>query len=114
MKLTSSEDRASLAPAAPAIVLEAIVKQFAIAATYNLTEVTLAPHILYTKHGDLHVDAVTMERDGKPPKEVKLGTFKLSGLGALRVTPRHFVPHRLFDARDPKYADVTLMAVEPA
>ena len=111
MKLTSTEDRADPSPAAPAIVLEAIVKRFAISATYNLAEVTLAPHILYTRHGDLHVDAITMERDGRPPKEVKIGTFKLSGLSALRVTPRHFVPHRMFDAADAKYADVTLLAV---
>lgn len=113
MKLTSSEDRAVHSPAAPAIILEAIVKQFAVAATYNLAEVTLAPHVLYTKHGDLHVDAITMERDGRPPKEVKIGTFKLSGLGALRVTPRHFTPSALFDQHDERYKDVTLMAVEP-
>lgn len=111
MKLTSTEDRVEPSPAAPAIVLEAIVKRFAISATYNLAQVTLAPHILYTRHGDLHVDAITLEREGKPPKEVKIGTFKLSGLNALRVTPRHFVPSRMFDAADPKYADVTLMAI---
>lgn len=112
MKLTSTEDRAEPSPAAPAIVLEAIVKQFAVAATYNLAEVTLAPHILYTRHGDLHVDAITLERDGKPPKEVKIGTFKLSGLGALRVTPRHFTPSALFNPSEPRYDDATLMAVE--
>lgn len=111
MTLTTNEDRPEPSTAAPAIIFEAIVKHFAVSATYNLTEVTLAPHILYTRHGDLHVDAVTLERDGKPPKEVKIGTFKLSGLGALRVTPRHFTPNRMFDAADAKYAGVTLMAV---
>ena len=103
MKLTSSEDRAVPSAAAPAIILEAIVRQFAVAATYNMAQVTLAPHIL---------DAITVERDGKPPKEVKVGTFRLSGLGALRVTPRHFVPSKLFDPNDERYRDVTLMAVE--
>ena len=113
MKLNTSEDRAAAAPAAPAIVLEAIVKQVALAATYNLADVTIAPHILYTRHGDLHVDAITLERDGKPPKEIKIGTFKLSGLGALRVTPRQFTPSKLFDPTDVRYADVTVMAIEP-
>ena len=96
----------------PAIVLEAIVKQRAIAATYNRADVTLAPHILYTRHGDLHIDALTLERDGRPPREVKLGTFKLAGLSALRLTPRKFETSELFNARDAKYADVALLAVE--
>ena len=98
----------------PAIVLEAIVKQRAIAGTYNRADVTLAPHILYTRHGDLHIDALTLERDGRPPREVKIGTFKLAGLGALRLTPRRFEPSRLFDSGDSKYADVALLAVDRA
>ena len=104
--------RAEPSPVAPAIILEAIVKQLVVAATYNLAEIRLAPHILYTRHGDLHVDAITVERDGRPPKEVKIGTFKLAGLGGLRVTPRQFTPSELFNPNEPKYADVTLMAVE--
>ncbi len=96
----------------PAIVLEAIVKQRAIAATYNRADVTLAPHILYTRHGDLHIDALTLERDGRPPKEHKIGTFKLTGLGALRLTPRKFEASHLFNARDAKYVDVKLLSVE--
>ncbi len=98
----------------PTIVLEAIVKQRAIAATYNRADVTLAPHILYTRHGDLHIDALTLERDGRPPKEHKIGTFKLTGLGALRLTPRRFEASTLFNARDAKYADVALLAVQTA
>ena len=98
-------------PATP-LFLEAIVKQLAVAATYNRTEVTFAPHVLYTKHGDLHVDAVTLERDGKPPKEEKLGTFKLAGLSAVRVTPRRFAPSALFDPAAERYAGETVMAVQ--
>ena len=99
-------------PASTPTVFEAIVKQQCIAATYNRGEVTLAPHAIFTKHGEIHVDAVTVERDGKPPKEVKLGTFKLAGLGAVRITPRRFTPHAVFDATDAKYGDTMLMAVE--
>ncbi len=96
------------------VFLEAIVKRQAVAATYNRTEVTLAPHILYTRHGDLHVDAVTLERDGKPPKEEKLGVFKLAGLSGVRITPRRFVVSALFDPEAERYAGESVMAVEPA
>ena len=112
--MPSPEAPASPPPPPPStpIVFEAIVKQQCIAATYNRGEVTLAPHAIYTKHGEIHVDAVTVERDGKPPKEVKLGTFKLAGLGGVRITPRRFTRNPVFDAADAKYGDALLMAVE--
>ena len=96
------------------VLLEAIVKRQAVAATYNRTEVILAPHILYTRHGDLHVDATTIEREGKPPKEEKLGTYKLAGLSAVRITPRRFVPSALFDPAAERYKGEAVMAVERA
>lgn len=108
------ERPASPPPATTPTVFEAIVKQLAIAATYNRGEVTLAPHVIYTRHGELYVDAVTLERDGKPPKEVKLGAFKLAGLTPLRLTARRFTVSELFHAGDAKYDGVTLMAVETA
>ena len=98
-------------PATP-VFLEAIVKQQAVAATYNRVEMTFAPHILYTKHGDLHVDAVTIERDGQPPREVKLGVFKLAGLSAVRITPRRFDVSPLFDPALERYEGETLIAVQ--
>lgn len=100
-------------PATP-IFLEAIVKRQAVAATYNRVEVTFAPHVLYTKHGDLHVDAVTLERDGKPPREAKLGVFKLAGLSGVRITPRRFAPSASFDPAAERYAGHTVIAVDPA
>lgn len=103
-------DTMMLAP----VFMEAIVKQQAVAATYNRVEVTLAPHVLYTRHGDLHVDAVTIERDGRPPREEKLGTFKLAGLSSVRLTPRRFALSTLFDAVAERYSGQTLLAVQPA
>lgn len=101
----------STEPATP-VFLEAIVKRQAVAATYNRVEVTMAPHVLYTRHGELHVDAVTIERDGKPPREEKIGTFKLSGLSAVRITPRRFTPSALFEAAAERYLGETVMAVD--
>ena len=98
-------------PGATPVVLEAIVKQLCLAATYNRQEVTLAPHILYTKHGELHVDGVVLEREGRPPKELKLGTFKLAGLHPLRVTARRFERSALFRPGEARYKDQTLMVV---
>ncbi len=115
MKLNTDEDRVVAPPSPPAtmpVVFEAIVKQQALAATYNRGDITIAPHIVYTKHGEFYLDAVTLERDGKPPREPKIGAFKISGLGGMRVTPRRFTPSELFNPKEERYDGVTLLAVD--
>lgn len=109
---TTTRPAAAAVPDTVPIVFEAIVKKQALAATYNRGAVTLAPHIVYTKHGEIYVDAVTLEREGQPPKEVKVGAFKLAGLGGIRITPRRFTPSEMFAPEDEKYSGVTLLAVE--
>ena len=94
------------------LVLEAIAFRKCIEATYNRAAVKLAPHILYTRHGELFIDAVTVEREGLPPRETKLGTFKLAGLGIREIVSRTFTPAALFNPTDPKYDGATLFAVE--
>lgn len=94
------------------LIFEAIALRKAVTATYNRGTVILAPHILYTKNDALHIDAVTIERDGQPPREVKLGTFRLDGLKDLALTERLFNISPLFEAADPKYADAALFKVE--
>lgn len=91
---------------------EGVALKKCITATYNRMQVTLAPHILYTRHDEMHVDAVTLERDGQPPRELKLGTFKLSGLKDVTVEERQFEPYEVFDANAEKYQDTTLLVVE--
>ncbi len=109
--MTSTPD-----PTAPnnanALLLQAIALRKCITATYNRMACTLAPHILYTKHDDVFVDAVTLERDGQPPKEIKLGTFKLAGLKDIEVTDRSFVADAIFNPGDIKYDRVTLFVVD--
>ncbi|KKI20879.1 MULTISPECIES: hypothetical protein [unclassified Sphingomonas] len=114
MKLNTDQDQVapSPPPATMPVVFEAIVKQQALAATYNRGDVTLAPHIVYTKHGEFYLDAVTLERDGKPPREPKIGAFKIVGLGGMRVTPRRFTPSELFNPKEERYEGVTLLAVD--
>ena len=94
------------------IILEAIALKKLVEATYNRMVVKLAPHILYTRHGELYVDAVTVERDGRPPREIKLGTFKLAGLQIPSLLNNTFSAESIFDPNDQKYAGVTLFAVE--
>lgn len=103
---------AAAAPACTPIIFEAIVRKMCLSAMYNRVEMTLAPQILYTKHDELFMDAEPIARDGKPPREPKIATFKLAGLSAVRLTPRSFARSALFEAEAEKYHGVTLMAVE--
>ncbi len=93
------------------IFLEAIALKTSVEAVYNRMKLRLAPHILYTRHDELFVDAVTLERDGRPPREVKLGTFKLAGLREVALADQAFQPAPVFDPQQSKYAGVTLFAV---
>ena len=61
----------------------------------------------------MYVDAVPLEKDGLPPREVKLGTFKLSGLKDVRVEDLHFERSEIFEPAAEKYEGTTLLAVEP-
>lgn len=99
-------------PTTNKLLLEAIALRKCVAATYNRMTVTLAPHILYTRHGELYLDAVTIERDGQPPRETKLGAFKLTGLTNVKPLDRMFEPASIFVPSDEKYAGTALFAVE--
>ena len=111
-------DQTMTAPEAPTpagpvpTVFEAIVKQLCLNASWNRAPVVLAPHILYTRHGELFVDAVTVARDNMLAREPKLGTFKLAGLGDLKLSNRSFERSDLFEPEAEKYAGVTLMNIE--
>lgn len=102
-------------PANPTpMVLEGIVRQLCLTATYNRTRMVLAPHILYQRGGALYVDAQIVSRDFVIPREEKIGTFKLDGLKGLTLTERSFTISKLFEPEAEKYAGTTLMAVEAA
>lgn len=93
-------------------IFEAIVRRTCVTATYNRTEVLLAPHAVWTRHGDMFVDAVTVALNGAPPRETKLGTFKLIGLNDIGRTDTVFTPSALFDPADEKYGGEVIFAVE--
>ncbi|HEX7876403.1 MAG TPA: hypothetical protein VF489_07425 [Sphingobium sp.] len=98
----------------PTTFFEAIALQKCLTATYNKLVVKLAPHILYTRHDEMFIDAVAVEREGRPPRELKLGTFKLAGLNDVILTDETFeAMHGLYDENDSKYKGVTLFAIAP-
>lgn len=92
-------------------ILEAIALQRCIEVTYNRMRMKLAPHVLYTRHGDLFLDAVVVEREGRAPGGAKLGTFKVAGLAIADMLPRSFQPLSGFSASDPRYQETASFAV---
>ncbi len=109
----TNDDAEPSGPSGPApTILEAIVKQRCVTARWNRDKVVLAPHILYTRHDELFVDAVTVARNGMLPRETKLGTYKLAGLGDLTLSARDFRVSDLFEPEAERYVGATLMAVE--
>jgi hypothetical protein len=96
----------------PKLFFEAIALKKCISATYNRLSVILAPHVLYTKHGELHIDAVTIEREGSPPREPKVGTYKLIGLNDVALTERAFERSPVFEPEAERYTDQTLFMIE--
>lgn len=105
---------ADAAPSGPMpIILEAVVRQLCVNATYNRDKIVLAPHVVYTRHGELYVDAITVARNGMLPREPKLGSFKVTGLGDVRLTGRDFAISDLYEPEAERYAGCALIAVEP-
>jgi len=96
----------------PASVLRRAIRlKLCVTAVYNKAVFKFAPHILYTRHDDPFVDAMVIERDGNPPREAKLGVFKLSGLKDVALTTVPFLPLPAFDPAEEKYAGTTLQAI---
>ncbi|MEQ1549018.1 MAG: hypothetical protein ABL918_10290 [Chakrabartia sp.] len=94
------------------LLFEAIALKKCITATYNSLAVKLAPHILYTRHDELYLDAVTVERQGMKPRDIKVGAFKITGLKDVALTDQHFESNAVFDPSAEKYADVTVFMIE--
>ena len=110
---TSDEDQPEVPQGAVPTLFAAIVKQLCVNVTYNRDKVVLAPHVAYTRHGELYVDAVTVARNNMLPREEKLGTFKVTGLGAPRLSGRAFDVSALYEPEAERYSGCALVAVEP-
>ncbi|MDB5671495.1 MAG: hypothetical protein JWO25_2454 [Alphaproteobacteria bacterium] len=94
------------------LVFEAIALRKCLDAVYNGGTVRLAPHLLFTRHDELYLAAATLIRDGQPPREPKLGTFKLTGLKELALSQDQFRPLPGYDPAGPPAPAETLFALE--
>ncbi|WCT73019.1 hypothetical protein PQ455_15485 [Sphingomonas naphthae] len=87
------------------LLTDAIATRRAIEAVYNRDTIRLAPHVLYRRDDTLFLDGVVMQRNGAPPREAKLGAFRLTGLTRLRMAPDSFAPIATFDPAEERYGD---------
>ncbi len=94
------------------VILQAIALKKCITATYNGTKMRLAPHILYTKHDEMFMDAVALLKNDVPPREKKLGTFKIIGIKDMELEEEGFEIEPFYEPSAEKYEGVTLFAVE--
>lgn len=73
-------------------VIEAIAKRLLLRAEYNGVVLTLAPHQLYDRHGDLHIGAINTAKVWREGEAPRLGSFKLAGLRNVSLTADPFDP----------------------
>ena len=92
-------------------MMEAIARRMIVTADYNGNRMTLAPHQLFERHGDLFVSALNLAKVWREDEEPRLGQFKLDGLGAPELEGTSFEPIPSFEAAAPREDDVLLMAV---
>lgn len=73
-------------------IIEAIVLKRAICAEYNGAEMLLAPHRMFSRHGELFVSALNLRKNWRSEEERRLGHFKLVGLSKTAIAPDEFEP----------------------
>jgi len=71
-------------------LLEAIARSVLLKATYNGQTLTLAPHALFTRRGDLFVSALNLTKNWRSSDEMHLGYFKVTGLAGVELTQERF------------------------
>ena len=81
---------APVADAARIGVLEAIARKVLLVAAYNGQRITLAPHALFARRGELYASALNLSKNWRSDEERRLGYFKVAGLAAVEVTEDPF------------------------
>jgi hypothetical protein len=92
-------------------ILEAIATKHCLTGAYNGTHFLLAPHILYTRRDLVYLDAVPITKNGMPPREPKMATFKVDGMADIALTDEPFEVSYLYEPWQDKYRDKTLFSV---
>lgn len=93
------------------IVIEAIGRTRLLIASYNGTEMQLAPHQLYSRRGEFFVSALNMGKNWRSVEEQRLGHFKIAGLSSVALSEIEFSPLESFDHSLPQEEDEKIFAV---
>ena len=93
------------------LVIEAIALKRAITAEYNGTEMLLGPHLLFSRHDDLFLNALNLRKVWRSEEEKRLGAFKLDGLSKIAVTGESFEPISGFEPVPPRETDLQVFAL---
>ncbi|MCT2399127.1 WYL domain-containing protein [Novosphingobium mangrovi (ex Huang et al. 2023)] len=92
-------------------IMEAIVRRRTICAEYNGGEMLLAPHRMFTRHGDLFVSALNLRKNWRSEEERRLGHFKLDGLSNAALTADEFEPLPANENCLPRETDQEVLSV---
>lgn len=71
-------------------IIEGIARRVLVTARYNGQALSLAPHALFARHGELFVRALNLSKNWRSDEERRLGHFKVAGLAAVEVTEQTF------------------------
>lgn len=93
------------------IMMEAIATRRFVVARYNGNAITLAPHVLFERHGDLVISAVNPNKARRSDEEPTLGQFKLAGLSAVEITDEPFEPLPSCNGAAPRDGDAVILSV---
>ncbi|AOR79906.1 hypothetical protein QUC32_05205 [Novosphingobium resinovorum] len=92
-------------------LMEAIATRKFVTARYNGNTITLAPHMLFERHGDLVVSAMNPAKARRSDEEPGLGQFKLAGLSSMELLNEHFEPLPSYDGTPPRSDDSLILSV---
>lgn len=91
--------------------VEAIALKRLMRARYNGSEMLLAPHRLFTRHGELFVSAVNTRKGWPNGVAPRLGHFKLDGLSNVVLTEDGFEPLPTYDGSALREEDKEIFSV---
>ncbi len=92
-------------------MMEAIARRQTVTAQYNGSRMTLAPHLMFERRGDLFVSALNLGKNWRSADDRRLGHFKLDGLAAADVTGEGFSPLPSYEAAPPHEDDTLILAI---
>ena len=92
-------------------LMEAIARKRKVTAHYNGQVLTLAPHLLFERRGDLFISALNLNKSWRSDKDPRLGHFKLDGLASIELSDEEFDPLPGFEPAPPREEDTPLLAV---